>query len=49
MRETWAEQPWDRTATSVSPFAYVGRGRYADYLAPWVATFRTPPTCSSLR
>ena len=34
-----AEQPWDRTATSVSPFAYVRRGRYLDYLEPWVATF----------
>ena len=34
-----AEQPWDRTATSVSPFAYVRRGRYLDHLEPWVATF----------
>jgi hypothetical protein len=35
-----AEQPWDRTATSVSPVAYVRRGRYLDYLEPWAATFR---------
>ena len=26
-------------ATSVSPFAYVARGRYADYLEPWFARF----------
>lgn len=33
------EQPWDRAATSVSPFAYLRRGRYLDYLAPWSSTF----------
>ena len=30
---------WDRAATSVSPFAYLERGRYADYLRPWTTTF----------
>ena len=30
---------WDRAATSVSPFAYLDRGRYADYLRPWTTTF----------
>ena len=34
-----ADQPWDRTLTSVSPFAYVRRGRYLDYLDPWLTTF----------
>lgn len=33
------EWPWDGTATSVSPFAYLRRGRYLDYLKPWAATF----------
>jgi hypothetical protein len=33
------EQPWDRGASSVSPFAYLRRGRYLDYLEPWSATF----------
>ncbi len=31
--------PWDSDATSVSPFAYVRRGRYADYLEPWFEAF----------
>jgi hypothetical protein len=30
---------WDRDRTSVSPFAYVERGRYVDYLTPWDAAF----------
>jgi Sulfotransferase domain len=30
---------WDRTKTSVSPFAYLERGRYADYLEPWLSRF----------
>jgi Sulfotransferase family len=30
---------WDRTATSVSPYAYLERGRYAEYLRPWMSTF----------
>jgi len=33
------EQAWDPAATSVSPFAYVRRGRYVDQLAPWASTF----------
>lgn len=31
--------PWDPAKTSVSPFAYLERGRYLDYLEPWMATF----------
>lgn len=30
---------WDPSRTSVSPFAYVERGRYIDYLEPWTNTF----------
>lgn len=30
---------WDRQLTSVSPFAYLERGRYADYLEPWYEAF----------
>lgn len=30
---------WDPEATSVSPFAYLERGRYIDYLGPWQASF----------
>lgn len=30
---------WDRRPISVSPFAYLERGRYADYLEPWFAAF----------
>lgn len=30
---------WDEQRTSVSPFAYLERGRYADYLPPWSAAF----------
>jgi hypothetical protein len=33
------EAAWDPTVTSVSPFAYVERGRYIDYLGPWLDTF----------
>jgi hypothetical protein len=32
-------QPWDRSTTSVSPFAYLERGRYVDYLTPWQRLF----------
>jgi hypothetical protein len=34
-------RPWDpaETATSVSPFAYLERGRYADYLPAWDEQF----------
>lgn len=31
--------PWDPTRTSVSPYAYLERGRYARYLAPWLTRF----------
>jgi hypothetical protein len=30
---------WDRAVSSVSPFAYLERGRYADYLDPWFERF----------
>jgi hypothetical protein len=30
---------WDPTLTSVSPFAYLERGRYIDYLHPWLRRF----------
>lgn len=35
------EQPWDPRRSSVSPVAYLRRGRYAEQLPPWVATFPT--------
>jgi hypothetical protein len=31
--------PWDPELTSVSPFAYLERGRYVDHLAPWLERF----------
>lgn len=31
--------PWDPARTSVSPFAYLERGRYVDYLGPWLDRF----------
>lgn len=30
---------WDTSVSSVSPFAYLERGRYIDYLEPWWARF----------
>jgi len=30
---------WDGASTSVSPFAYLERGRYDSYLSPWYETF----------
>lgn len=30
---------WDPARTSVSPFAYLERGRYVDYLGPWLDRF----------
>lgn len=33
------EAGWDPGATSVSPFAYLPRGRYAAYLDPWLTAF----------
>ena len=41
--------PWDPQATSVSPYAYLERGRYADHLAPWLDAFPDRCTCSSWR
>lgn len=32
-------RPWDPATTSVSPFAYLERGRYADFLPPWQDAF----------
>jgi LPS sulfotransferase NodH len=31
--------PWDPSVTSVSPYAYLERGRYVDALAPWLEAF----------
>lgn len=31
--------PWDPARTSVSPYAYLERGRYARYLTPWLSRF----------
>lgn len=31
--------PWDPDRTSVSPYAYLERGRYIDYLRPWLDRF----------
>jgi hypothetical protein len=40
LRENLAETAeWDATSTSVSPFAYLERGRYAGHLEPWFAAF----------
>lgn len=40
LRDNVTQQaPWDPALTSVSPFAYLDRGRYMDYLAPWMAAF----------
>jgi hypothetical protein len=33
-------RPWDPSRTSVSPFAYLERGRYLDYLLPWMRAFQ---------
>ncbi len=33
------EQPWDRAVSSVSPVAYVRRGRYVDHLPAWTSRF----------
>jgi len=32
-------QSWDPALTSVSPYAYVERGRYVEYLPPWQEAF----------
>ena len=33
------DQPWDPERSSVSPVAYLRRGRYAEQLRPWTTTF----------
>jgi hypothetical protein len=33
------ERTWDPAVSSVSPFAYLERGRYVDHLAPWLEEF----------
>lgn len=33
------QQPWDPATSSVSPFAYLERGRYVDHLVPWLQEF----------
>lgn len=33
------DQPWEPERSSVSPFAYLRRGRYAQQLHPWTTTF----------
>jgi hypothetical protein len=33
------QREWDPAASSVSPFAYLERGRYVDHLAPWLEEF----------
>ena len=40
LRENLARpEAWDPTVTSVSPFAYLERGRYLDHLEPWFTAF----------
>jgi hypothetical protein len=34
-----APREWDPKVSSVSPFAYLERGRFIDYLEPWYASF----------
>ncbi|HEX6247902.1 MAG TPA: sulfotransferase [Nocardioidaceae bacterium] len=34
-----SSRPWDPSTTSVSPFSYLERGRFSDYLGPWLETF----------
>ena len=34
-----APRDWDPNVSSVSPFAYLERGRFIDYLQPWYASF----------
>jgi len=33
------DQQWDRRRSSVSPFAYLRRGRYAEHIESWSAAF----------
>lgn len=34
-----ASRPWDATQTSVSPFAYLERGHYIEYVMTWARAF----------
>lgn len=34
-----APEPWDGSGASVSPFDYLARGRYIDYLQPWLGEY----------
>lgn len=34
-----APAPWDPDRTSVSPYSYLERGRFSDYLPPWLEVF----------
>jgi hypothetical protein len=40
--------PWDPARTSVSPYAYLERGRYVDQLAPWLERFGDDVTVTLL-
>jgi len=40
--------PWDPERTSVSPFAYLERGRYVDHLTAWLKRFGDAVTVSFL-
>lgn len=40
--------PWTPGLTSVSPYAYLERGRYADYLGPWLDRFGDDVTIAFL-
>jgi hypothetical protein len=33
------ERPWDGSTSSVSPYAYLDRGRYIEHLRPWFSAF----------
>lgn len=33
------ERPWDGSTSSVSPYAYLDRGRYVEHLRPWFSAF----------
>ena len=40
--------PWSPGRTSVSPYAYLERGRYTDYLGPWLERFGDDVTIAFL-
>ena len=47
-REPGGPLPWDPERTSVSPFAYLERGRYVDHLRRWLERFGDAVTVSFL-